>query len=127
MYHPHPTPDYSAATPTPGHYPQYQSPVLPGAGADFTDQWVSQAAAAEHDNDWDQDDMRPDSGMSGGRDSDDEDDEGGEYLDQETVEQFEDRVLNKRAGKVRHQSYYLITTTQTKPLIQEQPPSYLPS
>ena len=58
--------------------------------------------------DW-EDDVRPDSGMSGGHydDDDDEDEEeegeegeNGEYLDEETVEQFEDRVLNKRAAKV---------------------------
>ena len=115
MYHPHPTPDYTAATPTPsqaGHQPAYQSPlgqagtapVLPGAGAgaDFTDAWVSQAANVTATEDWD--DMRPDSGMSGGRYSEDEDDnqeeEDAEYQDQETVEQFEDRVLNKRAAKV---------------------------
>ena len=53
--------------------------------------------------------MRPDSGMSG-RDSPEEEDEqqqeeeeeeDAEYQDDETVEQFEDRVLNKRAAKVR--------------------------
>ena len=124
MYHPHPTPDYTAATPTPsqqgGHQPPYQSPlgaggaatdpapVLPGGqGGDFTDAWVSQAANVTATEDWE--DMRPDSGMSGGRYSDEEDqeeEEDGEYLDQETVEQFEDRVLNKRAGKVGQQAIH---------------------
>ena len=109
LYHPHPqvqaqqTPDYrspSPALPPPQH------------GADFTDAWVSQVAALpphQAAEDW-EDDVRPDSGMSGGHydDDDDEDDEeegeegeNGEYLDEETVEQFEDRVLNKRAAKVR--------------------------
>ena len=44
--------------------------------------------------------------MSGGRYNDDEVDdeeaeEDAEYLDQETVDEFEDRVLNKRAAKVK--------------------------
>ena len=33
-------------------------------------------------------------------DDEEEEEEDGEYMDQETVEQFEDRVLNKRAAKV---------------------------
>mgnify|MGYP006975527795 FL=1 len=33
-------------------------------------------------------------------DEEEEEEEDGEYMDQETVEQFEDRVLNKRAAKV---------------------------
>ena len=52
--------------------------------------------------------MRPDSGMSGRDTPEEEDDqqqeeeeEDAEYQDDETVEQFEDRVLNKRAAKVR--------------------------
>ena len=89
---------------------------LSSTGANFTDAWVSQAATATatgavlsphqdgHD-DWD-DEGRPDSGMSGGRYDDDEVDdeeaeEDAEYLDQETVDEFEDRVLNKRAAKVK--------------------------
>ena len=92
------------------------APELPEAqtDADFTDAWVSQAATAtaagavvnnvHHDDDdhWDNDDIRPDSGMSGGQDDDEEEEynEDDEYMDQETVEQFEDRVLNKRAAKV---------------------------
>ena len=46
--------------------------------------------------------------MSGGRYDDDDDEvdeeeaeEDAEYLDQETVDEFEDRVLNKRAAKVK--------------------------
>ena len=45
--------------------------------------------------------------MSGGRYDDDDDDdvdeeeEDAEYHDQETVDEFEDRVLNKRAAKVK--------------------------
>ena len=106
LYHPHlqagQTPDYrspSPALPPPQH------------GADFTDAWVSQVAALpphQGQEDW-EDDVRPDSGMSGGHYDDDDDDQedeeeeegdNGEYLDEETVEQFEDRVLNKRAAKV---------------------------
>ena len=34
-------------------------------------------------------------------DEEEEEEEDGEYMDQETVEQFEDRVLNKRAAKVK--------------------------
>merc|ERR1719297_771438 len=51
----------------------------------------------EEDQEWD-DGPRPDSGMSGGRYSDGED----EDQEEETVEQFEDRVLNKRAGKLHY-------------------------
>ena len=83
-------------------------------GADFTDAWVSQAANATatgaalypHQNNDDWDEARPDSGMSGGRYSeedeggDDDEEEDEEYMDQETVEQFEDRVRSKRAAKV---------------------------
>ena len=96
--------------------PAQQEPLLPPPhhGSDFTDAWVSQVAALpphQASEDWD-DDVRPDSGMSGNyddhvQDDDDDDeeeeeggDENGEYMDQETVEQFEDRVLNKRAAKV---------------------------
>ena len=120
MYHP----DYSlsATAPAPPSYTSPEpAPVLPppSTGADFTDAWVSQAATATatgavlsphqdgHD-DWDVG-GRPDSGMSGGRYDDDDDDEvdeeeaeeDAEYLDQETVDEFEDRVLNKRAAKVK--------------------------
>ena len=112
LYHPHPQ--------TTGQTPDYRSPSPalppPQPGADFTDAWVSQVAALpphQAAEDW-EDDVRPDSGMSGGGmsgghydDDDDEDEEeegeegdNGEYLDEETVEQFEDRVLNKRAAKV---------------------------
>ena len=48
--------------------------------------------------------------FSGGRYSDGEDEEeeeDGEYQDEETVEQFEDRVLNKRAGKVEEYIFNL--------------------
>ena len=112
QYQPHQaqqTPDYRAESPA------QQEPLLPPPqhGSDFTDAWVSQVAALpphQGTEDWD-DDVRPDSGMSGhydDRDDDDDDEEeeeeggeeNGEYLDQETVEQFEDRVLNKRAAKV---------------------------
>ena len=109
-YGPQQTADYRAES------PGQQEPLLPPPhhGSDFTDAWVSQVAALppqQAAEDWD-DDVRPDSGMSGNyddRDDDDDDDddeegdvaeENGEYLDQETVEQFEDRVLNKRAAKV---------------------------
>jgi len=129
-------PDYSGgqtptcATPQFPESPQYQlqppdlraespgqEPLLPPPhhGSDFTDAWVSQVAALpphQATEDWD-DDVRPDSGMSGNYDEPDHDDddeeeeeedeggeENGEYMDQETVEQFEDRVLNKRAAKV---------------------------
>ena len=47
--------------------------------------------------------------FSGGRYSDGEDEEeeeDGEYQDEETVEQFEDRVLNKRAGKVEDCTFF---------------------
>ena len=113
MYHP----DYSLSATPPADL-RSPAPVLPqaSAGADFTDEWVSQAATAtatgavlsprHDDDDWDNGgDDRPDSGMSGGRydDDDDEDveeEEDAEYHDQETVDEFEDRVLNKRAAKV---------------------------
>lgn len=39
-------------------------------------------------------------GDTRGYSDDEEEEEDGEYMDQETVEQFEDRVLNKRAAKV---------------------------
>lgn len=113
QYQPHQaqqTPDYRAESPA------QQEPLLPPPqhGSDFTDAWVSQVAALpphQGTEDWD-DDVRPDSGMSGhydDRDDDDDDEEeeeeggeeNGEYLDQETVEQFEDRVLNKRAAKLQ--------------------------
>jgi len=112
-----PTPE-----PFPPSEPELQSlpepvPELPAAqpGADFTDAWVSQAANATatgaalypHQNTDDWDEARPDSGMSGGRYSeedddggDDEEEEDEEYMDQETVDEFEDRVLNKRAAKL---------------------------
>jgi len=110
-YGPQQTADYRAES------PGQQEPLLPPPhhGSDFTDAWVSQVAALppqQAAEDWD-DDVRPDSGMSGNyddRDDDDDDDddeegdvaeENGEYLDQETVEQFEDRVLNKRAAKLQ--------------------------
>ena len=49
--------------------------------------------------------------MSGGdhggySDEDEEEEQDGEYMDEETVEQFEDRVLNKRAAKVEHRRIY---------------------
>ena len=93
------------------------APSLPTAPPqpDFTDQWVSQAATATasgaalpppqtptHDREWDTE--RPPSNMSGRvspeEEQEDEDDEDNEYMDEETVEQFEDRVLNKRAAQV---------------------------
>merc|ERR1711862_871262 len=49
---------------------------------------------------------RPDSGMSGGDtrgysdEEEEEEEEDGDYMDQETVDEFEDRVLNKRAAKL---------------------------
>ena len=47
--------------------------------------------------------------FSGGRysDGEEEEEEDGEYQDEETVEQFEDRVLNKRAGKVEEYIFNL--------------------
>ena len=106
MYHP----DYSlsATTPTPWATPPLSLPP-PSTGADFTDAWVSQAATAtatgavlSPHQDWD-DGGRPHSGMSGGRydDDDDVDEEEAEYLDQETVDEFDDKVLNKIAAKVK--------------------------
>eukprot|EP00092_Neocalanus_flemingeri_P036157 GFUD01039368.1.p1 GENE.GFUD01039368.1~~GFUD01039368.1.p1 ORF type:complete len:1133 (-),score=374.75 GFUD01039368.1:308-3706(-) len=105
---------------TPLHQPESEeneAPSLPTAPPqpDFTDQWVSQAATATasgaaipppqtptHDRDWDND--RPASNMSGRvspeEELEDEDDEDNEYMDEETVEEFEDRVLNKRAAQL---------------------------
>jgi len=99
-----------------------QHPGLPqGPQHDFTDQWVSQAATAtatgaalppprtpaHEPDDWE--DNRPPS-VNDGRvtpedeeeyEEEDEEEEGeNEYLDEETVEQFEDRVLNKRAAQL---------------------------
>ena len=56
-----------------------------------------------HDRDWDN--QRPDSNMSGRvspeeEQEDEEDEEDNDYMDEETVEEFEDRVLNKRAAQV---------------------------
>ena len=101
----------SATTPTPMSYTSPEpAQVLPppSTGADFTDAWVSQAATAtatgavlSPHQDWD-DGGRPHSGMSGGRyDDDDVDEEEAEYLDQETVDEFDDKVLNKIAAKVK--------------------------
>jgi len=102
---------------TPLHQPEDEAPSLPTAPPqpDFTDQWVSQAATATasgaalpppqtptHDTEWNTD--RPASSMSGRvtpedeQEDDDEEDDDNEYMDEETVEQFEDRVLNKRAA-----------------------------
>jgi len=121
-YCPSPAPSYpTPVPPSPAHSQQpLYPPALPTAQQqDFTEAWVSQAATATasgaaipppqtptHDNqDWD--DMRPDSGMSGRDTPEEEDDqqqeeeeEDAEYQDDETVEQFEDRVLNKRAAKL---------------------------
>jgi len=96
-------------------------PGLPqGPQHDFTDQWVSQAATAtatgaalppprtpaHEPDDWE--DNRPAS-VNDGRitpedddyEEEEEEEEGeNEYLDEETVEQFEDRVLNKRAAQL---------------------------
>merc|ERR1719154_992056 len=105
---------------TPHHQPEHEesdAPILPTAPPqpDFTDQWVSQAATATasgaalpppqtptHDREWDTE--RPPSNMSGRvspeEEQDDEDDEDNEYMDEETVEEFEDRVLNKRAAQL---------------------------
>jgi len=110
---------------TPHHQPEpeeneapYEAPSLPTAPPqpDFTDQWVSQAATATasgvaipppqtptHDRDWDN--QRPDSNMSGRvspeeEQEDEEDEEDNDYMDEETVEEFEDRVLNKRAAQL---------------------------
>ena len=47
--------------------------------------------------------------FSGGRYSDgeeEEEEEDGEHQDEETVEQLEERVLNKRAGKVEECSFH---------------------
>jgi len=93
------------------------APTLPTAQPqpDFTDQWVSQAATATasgaaipppqtptHDRDWDNE--RPASNLSGRvspeEEEEDDDDEDNEYMDEETVEEFEDRVLNKRAAQL---------------------------
>ena len=70
---------------------------LPHPGEDLSDDW--------------DDGPRPDSGMSGGdhggySDEDEEEEQDGEYMDEETVEQFEDRVLNKRAAKVENRRIY---------------------
>jgi len=94
-----------------------QAPSLPTAPPqpDFTDQWVSQAATATasgaalpppqtptHEQEWNND--RPPSSMSGrvspeeDQEDEEEEDDDNEYMDEETVEQFEDRVLNKRAA-----------------------------
>jgi len=120
--------DYSTPT-QPPVYPPYTSPghsrdvendvpSLPPAAPqqDFTDQWVSQAATATasgaalpppqtptHETEWDN--RRPESNMSGRitpeeEQEEDDDEEDNEYMDEETVEQFEDRVLNKRASKL---------------------------
>jgi len=96
-----------------------RGPGLPEAQThDFTDQWVSQAATATatgaalppprtpaHETDWD--DNRPPSADSGRmeeeleeEEEEEEEEETNEYLDEETVEQFEDRVLNKRAAQL---------------------------
>jgi len=104
---------------TPQHQPEAEdvAPSLPTAPPqpDFTDQWVSQAATATasgaalpppqtptHDREWDTE--RPPSNLSGRvspeEEQEDEDDEDNEYMDEETVEQFEDRVLNKRAAQL---------------------------
>jgi len=95
------------------------APGLPtGPQHDFTDQWVSQAATATatgaalppprtpaHETDWEV--QRPGSlgraspGEQVEEEEEDEEEEGdNEYLDEETVEQFEDRVLNKRAAQL---------------------------
>jgi len=112
--------------------PDSAQPQLPGPGQDFTDQWVSQAANAtasgaaplphpgeDLNDDWD-DGPRPDSGMSGGDtrgysddEEEEEEEEDGEYMDQETVEQFEDRVLNKRAAKLQFRMRKLYEDTSS--------------
>jgi len=102
---------------TPLHQAEEEAPSLPTAPPqqDFTDQWVSQAATATasgaalpppqtptHETEWSSD--RPPSNMSGRvtpddeQDEEEEEDDDNEYMDEETVEQFEDRVLNKRAA-----------------------------
>ena len=47
-------------------------------------------------------------------DEEEEEEEDGEYMDQETVEQFEDRVLNMRAAKVEETCTFTNSTNTPK-------------
>jgi len=122
--HQHPYPDTPAHNyTTPMHEPNYQEdyPVPPSAcalpQADFTDQWVSQAATATatgtalpppqtptHSH-WGEEENHPhlpDNQVDGDDDYDDALDieEDPEMQEDETIENFEDRVLNKRAAQL---------------------------
>merc|ERR1739846_61762 len=52
-------------------------------------------------------------GTRGYSDDEEEEEEDGEYMDQETVEQFEDRVLNKRAAKLQFRMRKLYEDTSS--------------
>lgn len=114
-----PTPDHGITTPHLENEHRGVQGLPVGPQHDFTDQWVSQAANATatgdalppprtpaHETDWEE--HRPASNC--GRvtpeeeleEEEEEDDNEGdnEYLDEETVDEFEDRVLNKRAAQL---------------------------
>ena len=149
------SPAYSGAgLPTPGHDTSYQPPhyaaseasyqqppaAAAGAGASFTEQWVSQVQAAPPsllsppglaspppatptaqqpfqnnqtpEDDWDDHHDNFETDNYGNDDYDDEDEEvdedahieGDEDMgDEETIEEFENRVLNKRAALLHRQ------------------------
>jgi len=118
-------PVYPPGTPvhnytTPLHDPSYQEPfpTPPNAlpQADFTDQWVSQAATATATGTAIPPPQTPTHSMYGDDHHNDDDDhhhedfedfpaevegeEDPEMLEDETIENFEDRVLNKRAAQL---------------------------
>jgi len=112
-------PVYPPGTPvhnytTPLHDPGYQEPPLPSAlpQADFTDQWVSQAATATATGTAIPPPQTPTHSTWGDDDHQDhhedydefpaevEGEEDNEMQEDETIENYEDRVLNKRAAQL---------------------------